>query len=196
MWCPNPDDNFLSQSGIHSFPPPQMYSSCRSLRFIFSKPFEYLYHQGQCYISDCTFLLIRNPAEGCAKPYAFICRWHFYFHWMMRCPPFLILFPLKWQVWSSDLMSTFSFLRLDKKGIGFVFLSLFKISLLHNMSHYIFVSKRCATLRWNYWCFLQVFTGLPRCCVHLVDTLMLFKRLGSISSSCRLSYKPSDLTKE
>lgn len=98
MWCSNPDDHFLSQSGIHSFPSTQMYSSCRSLRLIFSKPIEYLYHQGQCYISNCTFLLIRNLAEGCAKPYAFICRWHFYFHWMMRCPLFLIPFPLKWQM--------------------------------------------------------------------------------------------------
>lgn len=98
VWCPNADDHFLSQSGIHSFPSPQMYSFCRPLRLIVSKPFEYLYHQGQCYISNCTFLLVRNPAEGCAKPYAFICRWHFYFHWMMRCPLFLITFPLKWQM--------------------------------------------------------------------------------------------------
>lgn len=89
--------HFLSQSGIHSFPSPQMYSSCRSLWLIFPKSFEYLYHQGHCYIFDCTFLLIRNPAEGCAKPYAFICRWPFYFHWTIRCPPlFLIPFPLKW----------------------------------------------------------------------------------------------------
>lgn len=50
--------------------------------FLPPSPFDYLYRQGQCYISYCTFLL----ADGCGKPYAFICRWHFYFHWMMRCP--------------------------------------------------------------------------------------------------------------
>lgn len=80
-----------------------------TLRIFFSQSqFDFLYHQSQCYISYCTFLLNRNLAAGCGKLYAFICRWHFYFHWMMRFPLFLIPFLLKWQMWSSDLISAFS----------------------------------------------------------------------------------------
>lgn len=141
--------------------PADLYSEI----IVFPNPFDYLHGLGQCCISYCTFLLIINLADDCEKPYAFICRWHSYFRWRMRCPLFLIPFPLKQQMWSSDLMSTFSLTRLDKKkhGAGFVFLSLVKISLLHNTNHWIFRAKWCVALRYSNWYMLQMFTGPLRC---------------------------------